>query len=380
MICSGCGSDIDTPDKFCPVCGNCLVPTDTITRPLPTSPVPETVPIEEIKDSSNNLQNKKKVRITPQKKDVGPNVNWSRIHRWGLLSFLILMLSTIIMHILAEIAAKKYLISLPDESPLVAKPGREDLVLSGIQTIISAIFVIVANSRLGVSNKGKILWNEIAQNAFQQFLQAWSILWVTWFLLYLYIFIILIAHGAFEGLHNATMQITVDFLNITNSAVFFCIFLVLDMPSVSTETEPRRNRDFLNSFFGIALICLAVFFFSSFSRLSPHNPLGIYASGLLVAISMAFVFGRLDSHHMDVNRWALAALYSYAIIQLRGPILLDFSRTDSTPDKILFFAAALILKIVLFGAIFYWLSNGAFEQYFNAVSKDIEEKRKKNKS
>jgi hypothetical protein len=76
---------------------------------------------------------------------------------------------------------------------------------------------------------------------------------------------------------------------------------------------------------------------------------------------MAYLFGRLDSHHMKIPRVLLAPLYLYVIIQLAW-VIFQAQPPDSVVPS-MFFGAALILKILLFAVITYWLDRGVLLDY-----------------
>ncbi|MDQ1613439.1 MAG: hypothetical protein QOG00_3370, partial [Pyrinomonadaceae bacterium] len=192
-------------------------------------------------------------------------------------------------------------------------------------------------------------------------------------LLYLYLCFSLYSFKGVGARQNVAIQVTVDFLNVCTSVAFFYMFLVLDMPSVATAATPDRNKGFRKNFSIIVGISFVIFLVSSLGRFRPGTyELGVYLSGIFAAISMAYVFGRLDSHYMNVPRWMLAPLYLYAAIQVIGPIVVNYS--GQIPDKYhtLFFGAVLMLKVYLFFVMTYWLQNGSFEEYFNTGSNYIE--------
>jgi hypothetical protein len=175
--------------------------------------------------------------------------------------------------------------------------------------------------------------------------------------------------GTGEACWWVVMQLALR--SFANPAAFFHLFLVLDVPSVSSQEDPDRNKTFQKGLIAVASICFLVFLLSGFSRADPiFGRFGVYLSGLLVAISMAYVFGRLDSHYMNVNRWMLAPLYLYAVIQVSGPALVGISK--DTQQKI-FFDSVLVLKIYLYFVVYYWLQNGHFEKYFNIAANRIKD-------
>jgi len=80
---------------------------------------------------------------------------------------------------------------------------------------------------------------------------------------------------------------------------------------------------------------------------------------------------------MNVNRWMLAPLYLYAVIQVSGPGLVDFGGLSKDAHQKVFFGTTLVLKIYFFIVIYHWLQNGHFEKYFNVATDRIEGARSK---
>jgi len=339
MKCPHCGNETAESHKFCVKCGKEINQTEATTELFPK---------------------------------LKPYVELRVVRNSSLKCALGLGLSALAIHFIVIFLSSRF-----DVFNKI-NPAHDAPTLYFVQAVIAGLFLVILLTSMGVSAKGKIPWSNIARETFHQFLKGWSAIWVSWFLLYLYMGIaLLVANDASPG-QNLALQITVDFLNVSNSAAFFYLFLVLDMPSVSTSDTPDRNKEFQKGFIAVASICFLIFLFSSFNRANPtQGNLGIYLSGLLVAISMTYVFGRLDSHYMNVNRWMLAPLYLYAVIQVSGPNLVDYSGVSKDTQQKVFFGAVLVLKIYLFVVVYYWLQNGYFEKYFNTASDRIEGTRSK---
>lgn len=350
MRCPHCGNESAESYKFCVKCGKSIIGNDATTELFPK---------------------------------LGPKVEPKLVWQASLKCAVALGLAALIVHFTASFLAGNdpnlqqaekdritQLASIKPDSNL--KPY--DQKLPFIQAAMTGGFLFLfLFTPMGIPRKGKMQWNKVAQDTFHQFLKGWSAIWVTWLVLYLYLgFVLLRDVGVMQ---NVGIQVTVDFLNVSNSAAFFYLFLVLDMPSVATKADPDRNREFKLGFAIICVICFLVFLASSLSRFNKIDELGTHISGVLVAISMAYVVGRLDSHYMNVSRWTLAPLYLYAVIQVVGPHLVNYISKSGYGYQTVFFATATILKIYLFFVINYWLQDGSFEAYYNNASKHIEEMR-----
>jgi hypothetical protein len=377
MKCPYCGIGNDESNKFCRKCGKSIVPNDTITVILPTSSKPGTATVTRKFKGPSNKPQKKETGKKPEEATRGPNLDLRLIRKSSVKFALAFVLLTPIVHLCAT-----FLSTPPqDDSCFYVQDNQITPSKCFLQALMALLFLALIFTPLGIRREGKIPWSKIAQDSFHQFLKGWSAIWISWLVLYLYLGIIWFIVKSGYVIANTSAQITVDFLNVFNSAIFLYIFLVLDMPSVSTETEPNRNKEFRNGMITVSIICLIVFLLSALGRLKPRGifELGVYLSGILVAISMSYVVGRLDSHHMNVKRGMLSLLYLYAVIQVIGPKLVNFCMPTGTHSEIypdLFFGAALVLKLYLFVVITYWLQDGSFEQYFNAASNYIEDKRR----
>lgn len=289
-----------------------------------------------------------------------------KIYWTSLIITIILIALTVAVHFLATAFAV-------DDKAFGRNPI-DYFIQAGICLIFAAIsvaFVIPSIKREDFSNK-------VVRDSFHQFLTGWLLIWITWFLLYLYFVVVLLLAGRGWEIWNSAAQTTIDFLNACTSAAFFYTFLVMDVKSVSTDIDPARDQKFRQSFKVIIGISALITLLAGIGRVNQFDPL-IYLSGLFAAVSMFYFFGRLDSHHMDVNRWFLAPLYSYASIQVIGPKLVDFG--DSAAKKAeplsLFFYLLLLFKVYLFAVVSIWLVNGAFKTYFTEAFNYIERKSSK---
>jgi hypothetical protein len=323
-------------------------------------------------DPADESHDKLKTENETQDEGATPESLPGLVFQSSLKCALILGSAAIVVYLTAKSLAEMYVQPQPNDIPT-----QNDPKVYFIQAIMAAIFLLILISPIGIPRKRNIPQSEIARNAFNQFLKSWSAIWVTWLLLYLYLGLVLHILKDVGARQNVPVQVTVDFLNACTSAAFFHMFLVLDMPSVPAKGEPNRNKDFQRAFRIIIVIGSLIFLFSSLGRFNPGKyELGVYLSGIFAALSMAYVFGRLDSHYINVNRWMLFPLYLYAVIQVVGPTLVHFSG-QINKHQTAFFIAALLLKIYLFIVMDYWLRDGYFKEYFSAASNNIEDRRSK---
>lgn len=194
-----------------------------------------------------------------------------------------------------------------------------------------------------------------------QLVFGWSGVLISWLLLYI------VFHLAYSStikeIDSYIVWIFADAFNMINAGCFLYMFLVLDMPTVSTKDNPKRDstfRTYLGIIIGL-LLCILVLSISGRLELFNLTKGGPIILSIVVAVSMAYFFGRLDSHHMKVNRLALAPLYFYVAIQLIWP---SFNDPDTA---VIFFTLALILKIYLFMLMYFWLQNRSFSSYIKDI-------------
>lgn len=359
MKCPHCGKRVAESAKYCRGCGASLEPTTQILDGTPPHAA-----------TGDEQSGKPPAEAEPRREGAGLNIDLKDIAKAAVKCAWMLALSALLIH-LASMYLTAY-IPIAAAPPEAKGSSRLDLFYYVGQAVLTGGFTFFIFTSLGAPRMDESRWGKIARETFQQFLKGWSAIWVSWFLLYFYLTVVMGVERPTDE-QNVTFQVVVDFLNIANSAAFFYVFLVLDMPSVRTTEQPLRNREFQRAFKVVVLICSAIFLYSAICRFTQQK-YGPYLSGLLVGISMAYVFGRLDSHYMNVKRWTLAPLYLYAVIQVLGPVLID-SRDISKEMWLLqslFFGTVLVLKIWMFIMVNIWLQNGSFDKYFNTVPEYIE--------
>jgi len=371
MECPHCDSETAENSNFCRKCGKPVTQNEATTKLFPKQ-----LSTDSIKSESEDPPDRPhdKVKMGDESQDEGPSPDTlpRSVFLSNLKCALALGAATVVVYLVAKFFAEIYIKPPPNEALT-----QNDPKLYFIQAVMAAIFLSILYSPIGFPRKSSIPAKGIAREAFDQFLRGWSAIWVTWLLLYLYLGFILHILRDVGIKENVAVQVTVDFLNASTSVAFFYMFLVLDMASVSTKDAPRRNKGFQKGFIIIIVIGLLIFLSSSIGRFNPGKfELGVYLSGIFAALSMSYVFGRLDSHYMNVNRWTLFPLYLYAVIQVIGPTLVHFSGQINKHQTV-FFIAALLLKIYLFIVMDYWLRDGYFKEYFNTASDKLEDRRSK---
>lgn len=252
---------------------------------------------------------------------------------------------------------------------------RDNFILASLHVLVCGIFVFIILHSEESSRRTKPKWSgDEARRTFYQFIKGWTAVWTTWFMLYLIMMIFSFPGEGYEICEPCYLSV-IDFLNISNSVVFFYIFLVLDMPSVPGKRRQNRDQPFRKALKWIYVISFFILLLSALGRFSFFGlqKLGPFFSGFLVAISMSYVFGRLDSHYLGADRRMLAPLYFYAAIQVIGPMLLELS---IGVYQTLFFILVLALKVILFFVFYSWQRGRLFERYINKASRAIDIKKK----
>jgi len=90
---------------------------------------------------------------------------------------------------------------------------------------------------------------------------------------------------------------------------------------------------------------------------------GTYLLGYANVIVMLYFFGRLESHYLNVNRFVLLPLYTYAIIQIAYVLFFE-AKSGAHSFEAYIIGAALILKGFLYFLIREWIKEGKLENYF----------------
>lgn len=209
--------------------------------------------------------------------------------------------------------------------------------------------------------------------SFKQLLRGWRCLWITWLLFYSCLAILWLR--PFELPDSVWYRYIADALNMVNGFFFYYLFFVLDMPSVPTEEKPQGDRQFKRNtilvfILGILALLGQGFFGWLYGPKEGDMTLIDKLVAAYIAIGMAFFVGRLDSHHLKVNRIILAPLYLYAIIQLFWGRNILGLKADN--ERVAIFALALILKFVIFVIISTWIRNNRFRPYFVEIREKYE--------
>ncbi|MEW5924572.1 MAG: hypothetical protein AB1746_11350 [Candidatus Zixiibacteriota bacterium] len=245
-----------------------------------------------------------------------------------------------------------------------------EFIISVIHVLVIATFLIISRTDIGKPSSKYSFDKEIAKYAFEQFTRGWRYIWWAWLLLYLwlslyfgqkYVNISIIDFRLFKAI--------ADTLNTLSAIAFYNIFLVLDVPSVPINHKKNRAEAYYQGLKIATIIGLTVVVISIFDHY--FNLENAFAGPLLVsfyaAISMAYFFGRLDSHILDIRRWMLAPLYVYVVIQV---VWFTFWGTHQPRLEFIFLIIALILKIYLFLVVTNWLQNGKIQKYLDSATDD----------
>lgn len=196
----------------------------------------------------------------------------------------------------------------------------------------------------------------------QQFFSGWTLLWLSFSALYIWFCLI---YGM--GIKNTPyIQAITDSITILSSLCFAYLFSVMDVESI-----PRSNQPSLLSMFYKYLIIFTVGLTISsmlsiidrYYLLGSLDGMGTYVLGYANVIVMLYFFGRLESHYLNVNRFVLLPLYTYAIIQIAYVLFFEV-KVDAPPYAAYIIGITLILKGFLYFLIREWIKDGKLEQYF----------------
>lgn len=268
-------------------------------------------------------------------------------------------------------------------------------ILYGIQTIlILFILTIIAFTKPPKRYEKYKRGSEVLQ----QFWNWWSPLWATWLLLYAGLTFWFLTHAMRPDLNvieSDEIKFTMHQLNNLSTLVLLMLFHILSEPSVFengkvegdifNETNKWNEKDknidnnqveveigLENSrakfIFWVTLFILTavVEFWLIKTNSEAKTILQIFAIGygVIAAIGIALIVGRLDSNLLGVPKWAITLLLLYVGIQPALDFVLDsssYNGIDNEKRKIIIQVSqevimiiALICKILLF-AVIHWL-------------------------
>jgi hypothetical protein len=197
----------------------------------------------------------------------------------------------------------------------------------------------------------------IARKCLAQFVAGWRWAWVTWLMLYAWLWV----NSGSDG----RPDVVADILNCLTSFPLFWCFFVLDKPSVAVPGDPERNASFRKSIgtiwgIGVGVAVLAV---AGRFHLWGLNEFGLVFLGIYDGLAIAFLVGRFDSHWMKVPRWMLAPLYGYALIQM---IYVFFFKLPPA-WQVYTYLVALLFKVCLFLVVTHLLHAGNLRRYLEAA-------------
>ena len=197
----------------------------------------------------------------------------------------------------------------------------------------------------------------IARKCLAQFIAGWRWAWVTWLMLYCWLWLNASAAGR--------PDVVADILNCLTSFPLFWCFLVLDKPSVAVPGDPERNASFRKAVCTIWGIGAGVAVLAVAGRLHLWglNEFGLVFMGIYDGLAIAFLVGRFDSHWMKVPRWMLAPLYGYALIQM---IYVFFFKLPPA-WQVYTYLVALLFKVCLFLVVTHLLHAGNLRRYLEAA-------------
>ena len=298
-------------------------------------------------------QNKRKIQTSKLKQSVTLNPFHKTLLFCGIALFITLFLPLLLgdNQIIAEIG--------------LLKVG-DKLLASIIQAIVVILFYVITRfSNFG--GRDRILDSNTnrpveVNKSLGQFLKGWELLWLSFSVLYIW-FCIMYGTGLYIYAHAQSIS---DIITILSSLCFAWLFSVMDVESIPRNHSPKRVNTFHRY---LIFFTIGLSFSSMMSILDRYYNLGFldgagtYLLGYTNVLVMLYFFGRLESHYLNVNRFVLLPLYTYAIIQIA--YVLFFEATSGEPSfEAYVIGAVLILKGFLYFLIREWIKEGKLENYF----------------
>ncbi len=255
------------------------------------------------------------------------------------------------------------------------KIGESELLASIIQAVVVILFYFITRfsdfgGRDRIRNIPKTYPPEV-KNSLNQFFTAWKNLWLSFSFLYIW-FCILYGTGIYSDPYAQSVS---DIITILSSLCFAYLFSVMDVESIPKSSSPKSIHTFDRY---LIIFTIGLSFSSMMSILDRYYNLGFldgtgtYMLGYTNVIVMLYFFGRLESHYLNVNRFVLLPLYTYAIIQIAYVIFFE-SKTDKLSFEAPIIGMVLILKGFLYFLIREWIKEGKLESYFLQQRQRIKE-------
>ena len=275
-------------------------------------------------------------------------------------------------------------ISSTSPSPQKSQPDTVDsrilLPLHLTHTLVVAGLSIVLFTNFGPRFPAK--WPDLSAPESQrivdgvlwQFSRGWTFIWITFFLRYALAATEQYLLGKSAGNESIMSELAhtgTEFVNLLNTLGFYWCFLCLDVKSVSTAQDEKRNRPFLRGMEVVIVVGVLLTVLTLYFHFSGKPDLGITKTILAMfdAVGIAFLVGRLDSHYLSIPRSLLALLYAYAALQFASAFM-----ESMTPQIVVtLYILALTMKVVLFITIIQFGQPENLKRYLERVARDLTE-------
>ena len=299
------------------------------------------------------FQNKRKIKTIHWRQSILSNP-FQRILLLCGIALLMALFFPLIFGIGAENTATEY-IEVGDK-----------FLASIIQAIVVFIFYIVTRfSNFGgrdIIQHSSADRPEEVNSSLNQFFKGWKYLWLSFAILYTW-FCVLYGTGLYSSAYARSFS---DILTILSSLSLAYLFSVMDVESIPRATSSKKVSGFytyLNIFtVGLSLSSL-ISIIDRYYHLGFLDGVGTYVLGYANVIVMLYFFGRLESHYLNVNRFVLLPLYTYAIIQIAYVLFFETKSGEQSYEAYII-GAVLILKGFLYFLIREWIKDGKLENYF----------------
>ena len=247
--------------------------------------------------------------------------------------------------------------------PLPLTPGpKQAIVLHILQMAVILCFVFIQRSWLKKPASRLTDAVPIAKKTLEQFTAGWLFMWYAWLALYTWFSVAAII-ASLKGTSPAIESLSDVLDTVSGFSIWWC-FLVLDMPSVNTAGQPKRDRTFWEAVYltvAVGVICATL---SVLDRTLHWGYFGVATVGLYNGLAIASLTGRFGSHYIGTPRWMLLCLYFYSMLQLFYSFLPVLNAELWTPA---IYLLALLMKMVLAWAATHMVLNGGLLQYLGAA-------------
>lgn len=207
----------------------------------------------------------------------------------------------------------------------------------------------------------------IAEQTLEQFTLGWKWMWRGWLFLYLWFTV-----AALTPLAQVRwVECVSDACDVLSGYAIWVCYLSLEVRSVPIRGDARRNRPFVKAVILLGVAGAACIALSIVDRINDAGLFGVVLVGLFNALALAAFAGRVGSHYIGTERWAVMLIYVYAMVQIFYSLLPVLTTLKTAVWTAAVYIGALLLKAVLFYSGRNMMRHGGLIRYLEAAQSGL---------